>query len=54
MQAGRNVTFLVRPRRAEQIAKNGFAIRVSAEAADELSARAIVSDQIEAPYDSPG
>ena len=51
LQAGRNVTFLVRPGRAEQIAKNGFAIRVSAEATDELSARAIVSDQIEAPYD---
>jgi 2-dehydropantoate 2-reductase len=51
LQAGRHVTFLVRPRRAEQIAKNGFAIRVAAEPADDLAVRAIVSEQIEASYD---
>jgi len=50
VQAGRDVTFLVRPRRAEQITKNGFAIRVAAERAD-LAVRAIVSEQIEASYD---
>ena len=31
LQAGRDVTFLVRPGRAEQIRKNGFAVRVAAE-----------------------
>jgi len=36
LQAGRDVTFLVRPGRAEQIRKNGFAVRVAAERADEL------------------
>jgi 2-dehydropantoate 2-reductase len=51
LQAGRDVTFLVRPRRAEQIRENGFAVRVAAGGADELSARAIVSEQIEGPYD---
>ena len=51
LQAGRDVTFLVRPRRADQIRKNGFAIRVAAGGADELDARAIVSEQIEGPYD---
>jgi 2-dehydropantoate 2-reductase len=51
LQAGRDVTFLVRPGRAEQIRKNGFAVRVAAERADELTVRAIVSEQIEAPYD---
>jgi 2-dehydropantoate 2-reductase len=51
VQAGRDVTFLVRPRRAEQIRKNGFAVRVSGEHADELAVRAIVSEQIEAPYE---
>jgi len=51
VQAGRDVTFLVRPRRAEQIRKNGFAVRVSGKQADELAVRAIVSEQIEAPYD---
>jgi 2-dehydropantoate 2-reductase len=51
LQAGRDVTFLVRPGRAEQIRKDGFAVRVAAERADELTVRAIVSEQIEAPYD---
>ena len=51
LQAGRDVTFLVRPGRAEQIRKNGFAVRVAAGGAEELDARAIVSEQIEAPYD---
>ena len=51
VQAGRDVTFLVRPRRAEQIRKNGCAVRVSDGHADELALRAIVSEQIEAPYD---
>lgn len=49
--AGRDVTFLVRPRRAEQIRKYGFAVRAAAGGAEELNARAIVSEQIEAPYD---
>jgi 2-dehydropantoate 2-reductase len=51
LQAGRDVTFLVRPGRAEQIKKNGFAIHVGAERGDDLAVRAIVSEQIEAPYD---
>jgi 2-dehydropantoate 2-reductase len=51
VQAGRDVTFLVRPRRAEQIRKNGLAVRVVAGGADELNARAIVSERIEASYD---
>jgi len=50
-QAGCDVTFLVRPRRAEQIRKNGFAIRVAAERTEDLAVRAIVSEQIETPYD---
>jgi 2-dehydropantoate 2-reductase len=50
LQAGRDVTFLVRPGRAEQIRKNGFAVRVAAESADDLAVRAIVSEQIEASY----
>ena len=49
--AGRDVTFLVRPQRAEQIRKNGFAVRAAAGGAEELNARAIVSEQIETPYD---
>ena len=51
LQAGRDVTFLVRPGRAEQIKKNGFAVRVLDQQPDELAVRAIVSKQIEAPYD---
>src|SRR5690348_6015442 len=51
LQAGRDVTFLVRPGRAEQIRKNGFAVRVASERADKLAVRAIVSEQIEASYD---
>ena len=51
LQAGRDVTFLVRPGRAEQIRKNGFAVRVADQHPAELAARAIVSEQIEAPYD---
>ena len=51
LQAGRDVTFLVRPRRAEQIRKNGFAVGVSGARADDVAVRAIVSEQIEGPYD---
>src|ERR1700722_5568436 len=51
LQAGRDVTFLVRPGRAEQIRKNGFAVRVADQHPAELAARPIVSEQIEAPYD---
>ena len=51
VQAGRDVTFLVRPRRAEQFRKNGFAVRVSGKQADELAVRAIVSEQSEVTYD---
>src|SRR5258708_6106795 len=51
LQAGRDVTFLVRRRRAEQIRKDGFAVGAGAEGVEELNARAIVSEQIEAPYD---
>jgi 2-dehydropantoate 2-reductase len=51
LQAGRDVTFLVRPRRAEQIRKNGFAVRTADQRPAELAVCAIVSEQIEAPYD---
>src|SRR4029078_7012915 len=51
LQAGHDVTFLVRPGRAEQIKKNGFAVRVLDQQPEELAVRAIVSEQIEAPYD---
>src|ERR1700758_1355043 len=40
LEAGRDVTFLVRPRRAEQIRKNGFAVRVAAGGAYDLTVRA--------------
>ena len=46
LQAGRDVTFLVRPGRAEQIRKNGFAVRVADKRPAELAVRAIVSEQI--------
>jgi 2-dehydropantoate 2-reductase len=51
LQARRDVTILVRPRRAEQIRKNGFSVRVAAGDPYDLTVRAIVSEQIEAPYD---
>ena len=44
LQAGRDVTFLVRPGRAEQIRKNGFAVRVADQRPAELAVRAIVSE----------
>ena len=40
LQAGRDVTFLVRPRRAEQIRENGFAVRMADQRPAELAVRA--------------
>ena len=50
LQAGRDVTFLVRPRRAAQLAKTGLAIRSPRGDAD-LAAPTITADQLRAPYD---
>jgi len=51
LQAGCDVTFLVRPRRAAQLAANGFVIRSSALQFEIPNVRAILSEQIEATFD---
>jgi 2-dehydropantoate 2-reductase len=51
LQAGGDVTFLVRPRRAAQLATNGFVIRSSALHVEIPNVRAILSEQIEATFD---
>jgi len=50
LQAGRDVTFLVRPRRAAQLAQSGLSIRSPRGDAD-IAAPTITADQLRAPYD---
>ena len=50
LQAGRDATFLVRPRRVAQLAKTGLAIRSPRGDAD-LALPTITADQLRAPYD---
>ncbi|HTH94443.1 MAG TPA: 2-dehydropantoate 2-reductase [Rhodocyclaceae bacterium] len=50
LQAGRNVTFLVRPGRAETLRKKGLQIR-SPHGDANLNPTMITADEIEAPYD---
>ena len=49
-QAGRDVTFLVRPRRAEQLLRNGLQI-VSPHGNLTIQPRTVTSKDIQAPYD---
>lgn len=51
LEAGRDVTFLVRPRRAEQIAKHGLSIRSPFGDFDHASPRLIQASEIRDPYD---
>jgi 2-dehydropantoate 2-reductase len=51
LQAGCDVTFLVRPRRAAQLAANGLVIRDSGLEFPLPGVRAIVADQLETPFD---
>lgn len=48
--AGRDVTFLVRPKRAAEIARHGFAI-VDPKSETRIDARVITADQIDKPFD---
>ncbi len=50
LQAGRDVTFLVRPRRATQLARTGLSIRSPRGDAD-LAAPTITADQLRSSYD---
>lgn len=50
LQVGRDVTFLVRPRRAAQLANAGLSIRSPRGDAD-VEAPTITADQLGAPYD---
>jgi len=51
LEAGRDVTFLVRPRRAEQLAKHGLSIRSPFGDFDHPSPRLIQASEIRDPYD---
>jgi 2-dehydropantoate 2-reductase len=50
VRAGRDVTFLVRPRRAEQLARTGLAI-VSPRGDFTVAARTVLAGNIQEPYD---
>ncbi len=49
-EAGRDVTFLVRPRRAEQLARTGLSIRSPAGDAD-LPVPTVLADRLQEPFD---
>jgi 2-dehydropantoate 2-reductase len=49
--AGGDVTFLVRPRRADQLARNGLAIRSALGDAHIAAPKTLLSDAIAAPFD---
>src|SRR6185312_10273117 len=51
MQAGRDVTFLVRPRRAAQLAKTGLVVRSKFGDAHFPSPPVVLAENIRAPYD---
>jgi 2-dehydropantoate 2-reductase len=49
--AGRDVTFLVRSKRATEIATNGFAIVAPNGATQSIAIRTVLTEQIQAPFD---
>src|SRR3954452_22711244 len=49
--AGRDVTFLVRPKRSAEIAANGFAIVAPDGVTQSIAIRTVLSEQIQAPFD---
>ena len=49
--AGRDVTFLVRSKRAAEIAANGFAITAPNAATQSIAIPTVLSEQIQAPFD---
>jgi 2-dehydropantoate 2-reductase len=49
--AGRDVTFLVRSKRATEIAADGFAIVAPNGATQSIAIRTVLSEQIQAPFD---
>ncbi len=51
LQAGRDVTFLVRPKRAELLAKNGLVIKSPAGDVTLKSPPTVVADKITTPFD---
>jgi 2-dehydropantoate 2-reductase len=51
MQADRDVTFLVRPRRAAQLAKTGLVVKSKLGDAHFPSPRLVLANEISAPYD---
>lgn len=51
MQAGRDVTFLVRPRRAAQLAKTGLDVRSKLGNAHFPAPKVVLSENIKGPYD---
>ena len=51
MQAGRDVTFLVRPRRADLLSRHGFSIRSPAGDFQQASPPAVTEDAIDGPFD---
>ena len=50
--AGRDVTFLVRTKRASEIAANGFAVTAPSAATQSIAIRTVLSEQIQAPLTS--
>ena len=50
LEAGRDVAFLVRPRRAEQIARHGLRIESTHGNAD-LRPRTVLAERLDGPYD---
>ncbi|MDG4826459.1 ketopantoate reductase family protein [Asanoa sp. WMMD1127] len=51
-QAGRDVTFLVRPRRAEVLAERGLRIRQGVDGpAERVDVRTVVRERLDGPYD---
>ena len=50
-EAGRDVTFLVRPRRAEQLAKSGLTVRSPMGDSSSSAPPTVVAEQLSAPFD---
>ncbi|GAA1844840.1 ketopantoate reductase family protein [Asanoa iriomotensis] len=50
-QAGRDVTFLVRPRRADQLAERGLRIRRPDGAVERVDVRTVVRERLDEPFD---
>ena len=51
VQAGRDVTFLVRPKRAAQLAQTGLVVKSPFGDAHIQSPRVVLAENIDAPYD---